>query len=113
MALISCAVTEQLICVFVFAYAKSRFSHEAKLFRFAYVHFKKDDDAKKMVTELQGGLYFGNIIDVKLEYRDDEIEKTASKSGAYEPCHEKSCLRDLRPDPTQTRLYCYRRLFEA
>ena len=26
-ALISCAVTTQLICVFVFAYAKSRFSH--------------------------------------------------------------------------------------
>ena len=26
--LISCAVTEQLICVFVFAYAKSRFSHD-------------------------------------------------------------------------------------
>ena len=26
-ALISCEVTAQLICVFVFAYAKSRFSH--------------------------------------------------------------------------------------
>ena len=26
-ALISCAVTAQLICLFVFAYAKSRFSH--------------------------------------------------------------------------------------
>ena len=26
-ALISCAVTAQPICVFVFAYAKSRFSH--------------------------------------------------------------------------------------
>ena len=26
-ALISCAVTAQLICIFVFAYAKSRFSH--------------------------------------------------------------------------------------
>ena len=26
-ALISCAVTAQLICVFVFAYAKSQFSH--------------------------------------------------------------------------------------
>ena len=29
MALISCAVTAQLICIFVFAYAKSRFSHDA------------------------------------------------------------------------------------
>ena len=28
-ALISCAVTAQLICVFVFAYAKRRFSHDA------------------------------------------------------------------------------------
>ena len=28
-ALISCAVTAQLICRFVFAYAKSRFSHDA------------------------------------------------------------------------------------
>ena len=26
-ALISCAVTAQLICLFVFAYAKNRFSH--------------------------------------------------------------------------------------
>ena len=28
-ALISCAVTVQLICAFVFVYAESRFSHEA------------------------------------------------------------------------------------
>ena len=28
-ALITCTVTTQLICVFVFAYAKSRFSHDA------------------------------------------------------------------------------------
>ena len=28
-ALISCTVTARLICTFVFAYAKSRFSHEA------------------------------------------------------------------------------------
>ena len=36
-ALISCAVTAQLICVFVFAYAKSRFSHNvAHLLIFIY-----------------------------------------------------------------------------
>ena len=29
---ISCAVTAQLICVFVFAYAKSRFSHDAAIY---------------------------------------------------------------------------------
>ena len=34
-ALISFAVTAKLICVFVFAYAKSRFSHDA-------AHFKLD-----------------------------------------------------------------------
>ena len=28
-ALISCTVTAQLICVFVFSYAKTRFSHNA------------------------------------------------------------------------------------
>ena len=28
-ALISCVVTTQLICAFVFAYAKSKFSHDA------------------------------------------------------------------------------------
>ena len=28
-ALISCAITAQLICTFVFAYLKSRFSHDA------------------------------------------------------------------------------------
>ena len=28
-ALISCAAPAQLICVFVFAYSKSRFSHDA------------------------------------------------------------------------------------
>ena len=32
-ALISCAVTAQLICVFVFAYAKSRFSHDVAQMR--------------------------------------------------------------------------------
>ena len=34
-ALISFAVTAKLICVFVFAYAKSRFSHNE-------AHFRKD-----------------------------------------------------------------------
>ena len=38
-ALISCAVTAQLICVFVFAFAKSRFSHnEAHIIIYIYRH---------------------------------------------------------------------------
>ena len=36
-ALISCAVTAQLICVFVFAYAKIRFSHSE-----AQIGFRRD-----------------------------------------------------------------------
>ena len=42
-ALISCTVTAQLICVFVFAYVKSRFSHDAAHSKFSnlfkYCHF--------------------------------------------------------------------------
>ena len=33
--LISCVITAQLLCVFVFAYVKSRFSHDT------YVHSRK------------------------------------------------------------------------
>ena len=38
-ALISFAVTAKLICVFVFAYAKSRFSHDAAHFFFLQTGF--------------------------------------------------------------------------
>ena len=37
--LISCAVTAQLICVFVFAYAKSQFSHNEARIRAALLSF--------------------------------------------------------------------------
>ena len=37
--LISFAVTAKLICVFVFAYAKSRFSHDAAHFKVITAHF--------------------------------------------------------------------------
>ena len=30
-----------------------------------------------------------------------------------EPCHRNTCLLGFRPGPTQTRLYSYRRWFEA
>ena len=36
-ALISLAVTAKLICVYVFAYAKSRFSHDAAHIQFMYM----------------------------------------------------------------------------
>ena len=38
-ALFSCAVTVQLICAFVFAYAKSRFSHDAALLFLRFYFF--------------------------------------------------------------------------
>ena len=42
-ALISFAVTVKLICFFVFAYAKSRFSHDAAQLIYQYdVHFSHD-----------------------------------------------------------------------
>ena len=47
-ALISCVVTAQLI--FVFAFAKSRFSHDAALSYLSYLAFHKQDtpDYKKV-----------------------------------------------------------------
>ena len=41
-ALISCTVTAQLICVFVFAYAKSQFSHnEAHILWCPSIHVRR------------------------------------------------------------------------
>ena len=41
-ALISFAVTAKLICVFVFAYAKSRFSHDEAQLQSAFSHLSVD-----------------------------------------------------------------------
>ena len=41
-ALISCAVTAHLICVFVFVYAKSRFSHNEAQIKFDQNEVKTD-----------------------------------------------------------------------
>ena len=43
-ALISCAVTAQLICVFVFANTKSWFSHDEAQFRDDFHHFSIKTD---------------------------------------------------------------------
>ena len=48
-ALIGCVVTAQLICVFVFAYAKSRFSHDeahkvVKVTIFGHTTYAGDED---------------------------------------------------------------------
>ena len=59
-ALISCAVTAQLICVFVFAYAKSRFSHDEAHIRmvpvaalFVAQHFKANVDLSSLAKTAQ------------------------------------------------------------
>ena len=44
MALISFAVTAKLICVFVFAYAKSRFSHDA-------AHTRTQQTTKALISD--------------------------------------------------------------
>ena len=41
-ALISFAVTAKLICVFLFAYAKSRFSHDEAQITMSSIHIRKE-----------------------------------------------------------------------
>ena len=50
MVLISCAVTPQLICAFVFAYAKSRFSHDAAQLFHKEVEASHLDKQNQMIT---------------------------------------------------------------
>ena len=48
-ALISFAVTAKLICVFVFAYAKIRFSHDAAhMLHVYYHHFQRSSSLKQL-----------------------------------------------------------------
>ena len=39
----------------------------------------------------------------------EEEEDVSTTTRIVEPCHEKTCLRDVRPGPTQTGLYSHRR----
>ena len=51
-ALTSCAVTAKLICVFVFAYAKSRFSHDE-----AHIYYVKLKQLLCMGQPIHTGFY--------------------------------------------------------
>ena len=93
-ALISCGFTAQLICGFVFAYAKSQFSHDAAQFINAANNNGTDQTLQKHT--------FICAFVVQLDRQDKS-----------EPCCEKSCLRGFQPGPTQTRLYSHRRWLEA
>ena len=52
-ALISCAVTAQLICVFVFAYTKIRFSHDTAHFSVYMFPVPEDKSGQQVVDSLQ------------------------------------------------------------
>ena len=62
--LISCMVTAYLICVFVFAYAKNKFSHDAA--HLLVCLNKMDTDGKK--TEVQFNLII-TVISLLLEFQ--------------------------------------------
>ena len=55
-ALISCVVTAQLICVFVFAYAKNRFSHDA-----AHILWILDKNLKIILFLSIRGMFKNNV----------------------------------------------------
>ena len=41
--------------------------------------------------------------------KDFTLTGTPLLRYVYEPGHEKTCLRDVQPGPTQKGLYCHRR----
>ena len=62
-ALISFAVTTKLICVFVFAYAKSRSSHDAARFMLGcYENTVKERDIEATRTLYANFWYLGSIL---------------------------------------------------
>ena len=75
-ALISCAVTAQLICVFVFAYAKSRFSH----------------NKAQMIWKRCKDLSFFVYVSIKLKHRGNANGPTCAVDPAnhiHLPCMQK------------------------
>ena len=70
MWLISCTFTAQLICGFVFAYAKSRFSHDAAHFISVFVF------CRSLLEELKSL----NLVIPEVEIEDGKEMETASTS---------------------------------
>ena len=62
-ALVSCMVTEQLICMFVLAYAKSRFSHDGAKITAMILNFRTD----------RSGRIVQNQIRLLLEKQSDQV----------------------------------------
>ena len=98
--LISFAVTAKLICLFVFAYAKSLFSHnEAHVYSLDLSFLHED------IENSESDSYLTNML------RLSRIGRTDLRK--YELRCEKTGLRGFRPDPTQNGLCSHRRWLEA
>ena len=66
-ALISCVVTTQLICAFVFAYAKSRFCHDVKYLKCCRNQENYTEYILKSLTNLQIWCNHSKIFSLKRE----------------------------------------------
>ena len=92
-ALISCAVTAQLICAFGFAYADYWFSYAVAQI--------------SLLNELErDSSHYSHTPALMCKYQ-------SSSSTSFEPVHEKTNNLGFRPGLTQTGLYSHRTLLEA
>ena len=135
------AKTKALICVFVLAYAKSRFSHDvAHITTFSYIHkrtvimgFSREMcnyfilsliffppvsflavlfySGFLCVSRLPGLFCHACTILSGLQSQDRMVESTFSRQN--EPRREKTSLPGLTPGLTQTRLCNHRKWLEA
>ena len=92
-ALISFTVTAKLICVFVFAYAKSRFSHDE-------AHIAKTDQTGWMLRLIESWMATNTTLLVLSQsgFNFDEYKRCMYRrsivlnSTSFEPRHEKTCF---------------------
>ena len=84
-ALISFAVTAKLICVFVFAYVKSRFSHdEAEIYRKKFFICPSDFDSKLYIYNLYGL----KKIQILVYFHLADSVAHLTQNATNEPCHD-------------------------
>ena len=113
-ALISCAVTAQLICAFVFSYAESRFSHDVPQIQGQHhtLFAHKLLAIKSIKYIIKGTKWYKLPSDMIIN--PEALHQTANQNPLIrmismiclnEPCHRKTSLRGFRPGPTHTRLY--------
>ena len=86
--LISCVVTAQLICVFVFAYAKSRFSHDVAQFCVKINHFSTDDIGDHLCERVLSVLFELWLLACQKCFPSPSLWKTFRKMCIYWRHHE-------------------------